>query len=110
MENRANRFPCEARRVEHNPVFQTRRKAFLELFHHRMHAIGSFDGIGAGQLENAQRGVRLSVEFAVHAVIARRQLHPGHIPHMRDLPICPALDHDVTKLRFIDQPALGIDR
>ena len=59
-------------------------------------------------MKDADGAVRLAIEFAVHAVIAGRQLDPRHVAHARDLAFHPALDHDVAELLFIQQPPLRI--
>ena len=74
-----------------------------------MDRVRSFDRVRARELEDAKRGIGLAVEFAVHAVIASGELDAGDVADMSDLAVVAGFDHDVAKLVFINEPALGID-
>ena len=105
FENFVDRFLDEGRGVVNDCVIDAFRETIFQFVHLGADLMGSFQGVGAGQLIDRQRDRRFAVERAGLVVDQGAQFDAGDIAQADDALVgVGANDHVAELLRFI-QPA-----
>ncbi len=81
-----------------------------EVLHRRPDPVRHRQGVGAGDLVDAQKARRLAVELGVPGVALGPELDPGHVADPDHLAPFAALDDDVLELLDLGQASQGGDR
>ncbi len=107
MHHGLDRVAHEDGRVIDDAVIEPVREILLQFLHGRADAIGDFDRVGAGSLEDRNGHGRLVVEQRAQTVLRRVDLDAGHIAQPRHYAVL-VLNDDLTELLRIRRGALRL--